>query len=102
MISEHVVEVLGLIPLGRALVSGFHGMAHLRTYGVSISLGKGLAFANMEVVAAKVITDEHHVLLGMDIISQLDFAITNASEQTIHSIQYPSSAKIDFQQMGID
>ena len=36
------------------------------------------------------------MLIGMDVISMCDFAITNAMEETKFSFQIPSSTDIDF------
>jgi hypothetical protein len=100
MISDTVVRELELAQIGVRQISGFHGTERLKTYEVEITLDKRYSMGRLTVASAKEFTEDHHVLLGMDIISQLDFAITNVDGETIHSIRFPSSAKIDFEVSG--
>jgi predicted aspartyl protease len=97
MISRNVVEILGLKPISFATVIGFHGEEVRLTYEVSLVLGKSLAIPMIIVLGAETLTQEHEALIGMDIISKLDFAITNLNGNTTHSIRFPSVAEIDFE-----
>jgi hypothetical protein len=97
MISKKVVEILGLQPISFATLIGFHGEEVRLTYEVSLVVGKSLQINMISVVGAESLTEDHDALIGMDIISQLDFAITNHGGNTTHSIRFPSIAEIDFE-----
>jgi hypothetical protein len=97
MISKRIVDTLALEPISVTEVIGFHGMEEREVYSITFILAKDVAFEQFPVIGAGSLMDEHEVLIGMDIISQLDFAITNFGGQTTHSIRYPSFADIDFE-----
>jgi hypothetical protein len=97
MISETVVRELELVQIGVRLVSGIDGTERFKTYEVEITLDRRFSMGRLVVAGAKEFTEDHHVLLGMDIISQLDFAITNVDGVTVHSIRFPSAETIDFE-----
>jgi hypothetical protein len=96
MISTHAALELELNILGIASIEGFHGEDFRPFHDVNIGIVKGVGFEKIRVVAAKSLAGRH-ALLGMDIISQLDFAITNVDGATVHSIRFPSAETIDFE-----
>jgi hypothetical protein len=96
MIAQTVVEALRLAPVGMIEVEGFHGIEVRPVYEVDIVVGDGIKFDCVKVTGATSLAS-HEVLIGMDIISQLDFAITNAEKKTVFSFRYPSSETIDFE-----
>jgi hypothetical protein len=102
MISKNVAEILNLKPIAFATVIGFHGEDERPIHEVSFTIGKNLIVDWIEVLEATSLTYEHQALIGMDIISQLDFAITNVDAKTIHSIRFPSMKEIDFENEGED
>ena len=64
------------------------------TYLVNIYLPNGVAISNVHVTKAELIGAD--ILIGMDIINQSDFAVTNFNGNTMFSFRMPSKAHIDF------
>ena len=93
VISTKVVDELGLIPTGKETVYHGGGNSISYKYLVNIFLPNDLVFASLEVLGMPISVD---VLIGMDIISQGDFAITASEGITIFSFQIPSKNKIMF------
>jgi hypothetical protein len=93
-ISRDVVEQCGLVPTGMTEVSGVHGVETVETYLVNIRLPNGVTVTNTRVTKA---TLRHaDVLIGMDVITMGDFAVTNAGGFTQFSFRMPSQGHIDF------
>ncbi len=93
-ITQSVVSALGLQPTGVKNVRHAGGVSPANTYLVNIGLPNGVAFANLEVTLVP-ITDAQ-IIIGMDIISQGDFSITNVGGKTVFSYRYPSIRTIDY------
>jgi hypothetical protein len=74
-----------------------NGKATLPIYLVSILLPNQLGFDKIEVVSAKTLGDED-ILIGMDIITEGDLAITNFNMKTMFSFRVPSNENIDFRE----
>lgn len=75
VINKVLVEPLGLKPIGKDYVDGFGGTNVSYIYEVNIYTEGELSFKRIKVLAGDI--GGCDVLLGMDIISQGDFAITN-------------------------
>jgi hypothetical protein len=89
----------------KALTFNYNGLANAiemncgvsptyNTYMIDIHLVNGISFPSLHVTEGK-FTDTD-VLIGMDIISQGDFAITAPEGKTKFSFQVPSTHDIDF------
>jgi gag-polyprotein putative aspartyl protease len=96
MISKSAADELQLQILGIAWMEGFHGEDFRSFHDVNIGVAKGIGFEKVRVISAHSLGGRH-VLLGMDIITKLDFHISNVGEITVHSIRFPSSQTIDFE-----
>ena len=94
MISQKVVDECGLIPTGMAMVQGATGSRPCETFLVSIFLPNKVVFPSIRVT--KGVLTACDVLIGMDIINQGDFAITQNDGKTTFSYRYPSIEQIDF------
>lgn len=94
MISKKVVDECGLIPTGMARVQGATGSSDCETFLVSIFLPNKVVFPSIRVT--KGVLAGCDVLIGMDIINQGDFAITQSDGKTTFSYRYPSIEQIDF------
>ena len=95
VISQRVVDQCGLIPIG--LVTSHHAQGkteNVPRFVVNIMLPNGVRFPGLPVILGDLLGGD--VLIGMDIISQGDFAVTNLDGITKFSYRYPSSADIDF------
>lgn len=94
VITQRVVDTCGLKPIGMTQVHHAHGMAMAETYLVNIGLPNRVGFANMTVTKGDLaLTD---ALIGMDIITRGDFAITNKAGKTVMSFRVPSLVCVDY------
>lgn len=93
-ITRSVVDQLQLKPISKARVSGVHGEEIKNVYMVSIGLPNGVGFPNVTVTEC--ILKDADVLIGMDIIADGDFAVTNKGGVTKFSYRHPSIEHIDF------
>lgn len=95
VISEALFRQMGLPTLSMAPVSGVTGNSQLPVTLIDIGLLNGVRVPNVRVSVASV--PGFDVLIGMDIISIGDFAVTQANGQTMFSFMYPPGSKhIDF------
>lgn len=94
VIDQKVVVELGLKPIGITMVSHADGQCMKSVYLVNIGLPNRVGFQHMRVTEGNL--GDVDVLIGMDIISQGDFAITNAKGTTTFSFRCPSLERIDF------
>ena len=94
-ISRNAASELGLKPIGEieAHHSGGHSIVNL--YLINLLLPNGIEYQGLRVMDGNF--DDTDILLGMDVISQCDFALTHPGEFTKLSIQIPSQANIDFE-----
>lgn len=94
VITKKVIEELKLEPTG--ITKAFHaqGDGIVNTYLVNILLPNSVGFISLAVTEG--VLNEMDVLIGMDIISSGDFAITNFEGNTTFTFQVPSTKKIDF------
>ena len=95
-ITQKVVDECGLKPTGMTIVHHAQGQDNAETYLVSIALPNKVAFPQVRV--AKGVMCDVDALIGMDIITQGDLAITNYAGKTVFSFRVPSIRCIDFVQ----
>jgi len=93
VISTKVINELGLKPTGKETVYHGGGACVSYKYLVNMFLPNDVVFASLEVIGMPISVD---VLIGMDIISKGDFAITASEGKTVFSFQIPSTNKIIF------
>lgn len=93
VISNAVVSALGLMPDGKVRVCHADGMSLVSTT-VDLRLPSGVVFKNLMVTSGDLADID--VLIGMDVISMGDFALTAPSGCTKFSFKIPSSHDIDF------
>ena len=94
VISNSVVTQLGLIADGKIRVYHADGMSLVNTYTVDLRLPSGVTFRNLVVTSGDLMDTD--IIIGMDVISMGDFAITAPGGETKFSFQVPSSHDIDF------
>lgn len=95
VIDEQVVATCRLSPTGMRKVQTATELSDAETYLVNIRLPNNVVFYNVKVTKGKLGADTG-LLIGMDIISQGDFTVTNKNGITICSYRYPSETHIDF------
>lgn len=97
VITPKVVANLGLIPSGKTNIHGVAGSKdNIDTYLISIILPNKVRFNGLRVAEVPQIAGRADILLGMDIISLGDFAVTNKDRKTVISFRFPSYKTIDF------
>lgn len=94
VISANVAKKIGLIPMSMTRVHHANGEAVVNVYLVNVVLPNSVGFSNLKVTEG--ILDGFDVLIGMDIITLGDFAITNVNNNTTFSFRIPSLNEIDF------
>ena len=96
-ISIRVASKLGLIATRQAKVFHADGISVRNVYYVNILLPNKIEVKNVPVTDGDIADTD--MLIGMDIISLCDFAITNSGKDTKFSFQIPSAYDIDFEKM---
>ena len=94
VISRAVVDTCQLKPIGFGKVYHAQGESTTEVYVVSIKLPNGVLISPVRVTRG--VLKDTDVLIGMDIISKGDFAVTNRGNRTRFSFRIPSRADIDF------
>lgn len=93
-ITKELANKLGLLPFSRMDVSHAGGTSIANLYKVNIYLPNRVAFHSITVMEA--VLNKCDALIGMDIISNGDFVITNRNKKTIFSFQIPPTHEYDF------
>ena len=94
VVSRKVVEELDLKPIGMTIVQTAGGRTTSPVYLVNIFLPNKVAFPRIKVTEGHLINS--NVLIGMNIINQGDFAVSNKEGKTTFSFRFPSIECIDF------
>ena len=94
VINQKVINECGLKPIGIAEVSTANEKRLSSVYLVSIFLPNHVYFPQLRVTEGTI--SEGDVLIGMDIITRGDFAVTNSDGRTTFSYRWPSAKRIDF------
>lgn len=93
-ISTKIANELGLSPVGMARNSTAGGIIDVFVYAVNIVLPNRVSFPMVQVTGNDL--GDVDMLIGMDIISQGDFSITNVEGKTTFSFRLPSLERIDY------
>lgn len=99
VISPKVVNALGLHATGTVKVCTAGGEKTVRTYLVNLYLPNKVAVAGVIVCETDALVG-FDAIIGVDIITQGDFAITNVGGRTCVSFRYPSIETVDFVQQA--
>jgi hypothetical protein len=94
VITQKIIDAFGLKPVGMTMVSGIHGDKPSEIFMVNVELPNAVGFHHVQVTKGEIRGAD--MLIGMDIISTGDFAVTNKNGQTIFSFRCPSLEHIDF------
>jgi len=95
VVTQKVVDECDLKPIGVTEVYTARGMSKTNLYFVNVWLPNKVVVANVKAALGKVIGNAE-VLIGMNIISKGDFAVTNKGGKTVFSFRLPSVECIDF------
>jgi len=94
VISQKVINECGLKPISIAMVNTANDTRLSSVYFASIFLPNHVYFPQLRVIEGTI--SEADVLIGMDIITRGDFAVTNSDGRTTFSYRWPSTKRIDF------
>jgi len=95
VVSKKVVDALKLQPTGITGMVHADGKTTVNTHSVSIFLPNDVVISAIRVLECNLPSDID-ILIGMDIISKGDFAITSSNGKTKFSFQMPSTHDIEF------
>jgi len=93
VITQSVVRRLGLRPTGRTLVHGINSAEERATYMIDIGLPSRVAIQDVAVTECEINSPGIDLIVGMNIISMGDFAISNGPGHTIFSFAMPPFPK---------
>ena len=98
-ITQEVVDNLKLEPIDKVIVNHAGGNDECYVYLVNIILPNNVGISSVRVSCVSLTSDPNlpiNVLIGMNLISLGDFAVTNYKEKTTMSFVLPSHNRIDF------
>lgn len=95
-ISSEVVSALHLPPVGRCKAQTPTGSGIRNTYYIDILLPDDVKFPGQIVMDSEIGKQKIGMLIGMDIISKGDFAVSNFDGNTVFTFRYPSNSEINF------
>lgn len=94
VISKKVVQECGLKPITMVRVNTAGGTFNQNVYVVNIFLPNKVNFVNVHVTEGNISNAD--ILIGMDIIGNGDFAVSNYNGKTVFTYRFPSVERIDF------
>ncbi|MDO4367687.1 MAG: SEC-C metal-binding domain-containing protein [Bacteroidales bacterium] len=102
VITASCARKLGLMPVSRIPVRGVHGIMDANVYFVHLVLNNKQIMMDLKVTECTELSSDKStgMLIGMDVISQGDFAISNYQGHTVMTFRMPSMQKIDFVAMS--
>lgn len=95
-VSARTAQALNLRNVGVIKVQTFTGFHLAPTYLVDFVLPNNTTFESCIVTQGNIGQGEYDVIIGMDIISRGDFAISQDGGDTMFSYRVPSQGPIDF------
>lgn len=95
-ISKEIVEKLNLLPTGKVKVSTPSGIGTMNKYIISLILNNEVRIPNLIVMDSEIGKQGIDVLIGMDIISIGDFAVSNFEGRTQFSFRIPSQGHVEY------
>lgn len=93
-ITQQVVDRCELKPISLAQVRHADGQTNAEVYLINVKLPNDVAFCNIRATKLKLANTD--MLIGMDVITMGDFAITNVGGKTAYSFRVPSLQRIDY------
>ena len=94
VISQAVVDSCGLTPISRTIVTGVNTTEETDVYLVNIQLPNSVQFVGLRVTKGNLRGED--IIIGMDVITQGDFAVSSYNGVTKFSFRLPSEEHIDF------
>ena len=95
-ISKELANKLKLIPTGLVNVHTPSGIGTINKYMINLVLNNEVRFVNLSVMDSEIGKQGIDVLIGMDIISNGDFAVSNYDGKTYFSFRLPSQEHVEY------
>lgn len=95
-ISKELVTQLGLQPTGMIKVQTPSGIGLMNKYMINLILNNEVRIMNLVVMDSEIGNQGIDVLIGMDIISNGDFAVSNFEGKTQFSFRLPSQEHVEY------
>ena len=95
-ISMKVVSQLNLKPLGKQRIHTPAGEKVVNTYRVNVVLPNNVTVKNLVVCDSEIDGLKAGALIGMDIMSHGDFAVSNFNGKTAFTFRTPSQKNTDY------
>ena len=89
VITQRVVDALGLKPIRSVFTQGVHGMGASKAYVVNIYLPDGISMSEWTVIGVDPGDVWYDLIIGMDLISMGDFSVRNVNGKTEWSFSIP-------------
>lgn len=96
VLTQATISALGLTPVGETMVSHAGGSDPSKTYVITFYLPNHVCVPGVLVTACHDNAGNFGAIIGMDIITQGDFSITNINQCTLASYRIPSIQTIDY------
>lgn len=90
--NDLALELVGFVEIGSAV--GIHSVP---IYYANLALPNRLVFHDIELVQFTYTGDDCDLIIGMDIMTQGDLALTNFEGRTFFSFRIPSRHTVDFE-----
>lgn len=97
-ITQKVVDECKLVPIAMKQIQHAGGIEACEVYLVNVVLRNNILIPQLRVSKVNLGPDID-ILIGMDLINQGDFAITNKNGKTTFSFRIPSLETIDFKEI---
>ena len=98
-ITETVVNKLNVIPINDKEYHTANGKIVAPRYNITLTLQDSVVFPNIQTSLFTNNGNGFDFLIGMDIISQGNLAVTNSNGVKLISFEYPTHGTIDFTSM---
>ena len=99
-ISEDTVKDLEMVPTGMMPIKTPSGSTDVNTYLADIILPNGVTFRDVKICDSKIGEQGFGLLIGMDIISAGEMAISSLGKKTTFSFRVPAKEKHEFAKEG--
>ncbi|MDR1021824.1 MAG: retroviral-like aspartic protease family protein [Prevotellaceae bacterium] len=96
VITPKTVAALGLSPISMREVSHAGGTSVENVYLIDILLPNGIKVGGIDVTECSEQAGNFGVIIGMDVITFGDFALTNVGGISVFSFRYPSTKTVDY------
>lgn len=96
IVCKSILDELQVKPQGRVAILGIGSLLDSRLYTIHLGLPSGDLIHNLHVMAMDDDQTDYDVIIGMDVISLCDFAITTPNKKTKFTFERPSKRDIDF------